>query len=198
MSLAGLMDTLPARNDEIRSALSALEDAVPGALYQLLQGIDRKETDRIGTADMVRLVRSLEIALLSGMKPSGLKQGGSPDSRFRFVYIEKDNAALRKGIKKRTSLMIAGGLVEEVKTLLDRGFIREPVLGATIGYSEIIDYLEGKCSLQQAHTAIETHTWQYARRQRNIFRRLPGVVSVSDRPEEIDTALFGERGTHGS
>jgi len=197
MSLAGLLDSLPSRNDVLREALSAIENQVPGALHRLLKSLDSEEAAGTGKTDMVRLVRSMEIALLSGSIPSKLKQGGRPDSRFRFVYIEKDNTALREGIKKRTSSMLSSGLVEEVKGLLLKGYRRDPVLGATIGYSEIIDYLEGQCSLQDATLAIETHTWQYARRQRNMFRRLPGVVSVSNDPVAVETALFGERRTRG-
>ncbi len=197
MSLAGLLDSLPSRNDDLRMALSSIENQVPGALHRLLTSLDSREAARTGNKDMIRLVRSLEIALLSGSKPSELKQGGKPDSRFRFVYIEKDNTALKQGISTRTSAMLSLGLVEEVKVLLNSGYSRDPVLGATIGYTEIIDYLEGQCSLQEAARAIETHTWQYARRQRNMFRRLPGVISVSNDPVEVETALFGERRTHG-
>jgi len=197
MSLAGLLDPLPARNDELRNSLLSLEDAVPGSLHRLLDGLDREEAKRTGSSDRVRLVRALEIALLSGDKPSILKTGGNPDRRFRFVFIEKDNKVLRDGIKRRTSSMFSNGLLDEVRGLLERGYRRDPVLGATIGYSELIDHLEGLCSLQEAQAAIETHTWQYARRQRNMFRRLPGVISVSDDPVAVETALFGERRAHG-
>jgi tRNA dimethylallyltransferase len=197
MSLAGLLDSLPSRNDVLREALSTIENQVPGALHRLLKSLDVEEAARTGKTDMVRLVRSMEIALLSGSMPSMLKQGGRPDSRFRFVYIEKDNAALKEGIKRRTSSMLSMGLVEEVEGLLRKGYRRDPVLGATIGYSEIIDYLEGRCSLQEAAVLIQTHTWQYARRQRNMFRRLPGVVSVSNDPVVVEAALFSERRTGG-
>ena len=193
MSLAGLLDSLPRRNDDLRNSLITLERTAPGSLHRLLEGLDEKEADRTGSTDMVRLVRALEIALLSGEKPSSLKSGGNPDKRFRFVFIEKDNTVLRSGIRKRTLDMLSNGLLEEVKGLLEKGYRRDPVLGATIGYSELIDYLEGLCSYQEASEAIDTHTWQYARKQRNMFRRLPGVVSVSSDPEQIEAALMGER-----
>ncbi len=142
-------------------------------------------------------MRAIEIALLSGDKPSVLKTGGNPDKRFRFVFIEKDNTALRESIKRRTSLMLEDGLLDEVRGLLEKGYSRDPVLGATIGYSELIDYLEGLCSLEEAQAAVEIHTWQYARRQRNMFRRLPGAVSVSSAPIKVEAALFGERRADG-
>ena len=192
MSLAGLMDSLPHRNDNIRDSLISLEETVPGSLHRILEGLDKTEADRTGVSDRVRLVRALEIAFLSGGKPSILKTGGTPDKRFRFVFIEKDNTVLREGIRRRTSNMLKDGLLEEVKELIGNGYTRKPVLGATIGYSELIDHLEGLCSLEDAVSAIETHTWQYARKQRNMFRRLPGVTSVSSDPMKIEAALFGE------
>ena len=198
MSLAGLLDSLPRRNDNIRNSLITLEDTVPGSLHRILEGLDKKEAERTGNSDRVRLVRALEIALLSRTKPSLLKTGGTPDKRFRFVFIEKDNTVLREGIRRRTSSMLKEGLLEEVKGLIKKGYTRNPVLGATIGYSELIDHLEGFCSLEDAQSAIETHTWQYARKQRNMFRRLPGVISVSSDPIQVEAALFGEVGNDGT
>ncbi len=192
MSLAGLLDQLPPRNDDLRDSLLSLENTVPGSLHRILDGLDKEEAARTGNTDKVRLVRALEIALLSGDRPSDLKIGGCPDKRFRFVFIEKDNTVLRDGIKRRTSSMLSNGFLDEVKGLLQRGYHRDPVLGATIGYSELIDHLEGLYSLSEAQAAIETHTWQYARKQRNMFRRLPGMVSVSSDPALVEAALFGE------
>ncbi|MCK5841210.1 MAG: tRNA (adenosine(37)-N6)-dimethylallyltransferase MiaA [Candidatus Sabulitectum sp.] len=191
MSLAGLLDPLPARNDDLRGSLLSLENTVPGSLHRLLGGLDRKEAAHTGVADKVRLVRAIEIALLSGEKPSSLKLGGNPDKRFKFVFIEKDNTVLREGIRRRTSNMFSSGLPGEVESLLKAGYNRHPVLGVTIGYSELIDHMEGLCSLQEAQSAVETHTWQYARKQRNLFRRLPGVISVSGDPVKVETALLG-------
>lgn len=197
MSLAGLLDPLPGRNDQLRNALLAVEDSVPGSLHRLLNGMDKKEASRTGDTDRVRLVRALEIALLSGDKPSDLKVGGNPDKRFRFVFLEKDNTVLREGIKKRTAEMLDEGLLDEVQRLLERGFERDPVLGATIGYAELLDYLEGSCSLAEAQNRIETNTWKYARKQRNMFRRLPNVVPVSNNLFEVEAALFEERKANG-
>lgn len=197
MSLAGLLDPLPERNDALRLSLNAVEDAVPGSLHRLLQGLDLQESERTGEADRVRLIRAIEIGLISGSKASALKNGGRPDGRFRFVFIEVDNKTLRHRIRSRTAEMLEAGLLDEVKELLEKGFSRDPVLGSTIGYAELLDHLEGKCSLEEARERIEINTWHYARRQRNLFRRLPGVVSVSSNPMQLEAALFGERRAGG-
>jgi tRNA dimethylallyltransferase len=197
MSLAGLLDPLPQRNDTLRFSLNSIENTVQGSLHRLLQGLDPIEAERTDEADRIRLVRAIEIALLSGSLPSFLKSGGNPDRRFRFVYIEIDNKTLRTRIKERTARMLEDGLLNEVRGLLEKGFKRDPVLGSTISYSELLDNLEGKCSIEEAQERIEINTWHYARRQRNLFRRLPGVVSVSSNPVQIETALFSERRAFG-
>lgn len=197
MSLAGLMDQLPERNGEIRQALETLENQAPGALHRILGAIDATEAERIGETDRVRLVRSLEIALLSHEIPSVLKKGGAGDPRFRFVILEAGNTELRSRIEQRTGSMINSGLVNEVRGLLERGIPEEPVLSATIGYSEIIDHLRGLCSLDEATRRITVNTWRYARRQRNMFRRLPGAVRAPGDPDRLAEVLFGERISNG-
>lgn len=192
MSLAGMLDALPGRNEPLRRSLNEIEDIVPDSLHRILEALDRKEADRTAATDRVRLIRALEIALLSNSLPSLLKKGGEPDPRFQILLLEEDNTVLRKRIKKRTAIMIENGLVEEVKQLLKQGFKREPVLGATIGYAEVLDYLEGKCTLLEAQSKIETNTWKYARKQRNIFRRLPNAVSATDNLNGANKILFGE------
>ncbi len=197
MSLAGLLDDLPPRNDRIRNALAALEDEVPGTLHRFLSMADGIEAAAVGPSDRVRLLRSLEIAILSGERPSDLKGGGKPDDRFVFALLETDSHILKERIRRRTAGMIENGLVQEVEKLLASGYTREPVLGATIGYGEILDHLQGRSTLEEAGEAISANTWRYARRQRNMFRRLPGAVRVPCEPGRIAEVLFKERISHG-
>lgn len=197
MSLAGLLDDLPPRNDSVRNTLGALEDQVPGALHRLLAMVDEAEAETVGRFDRVRLLRSLEIAIISGERPSALKGGGNPDGRFRFALLDTEGDVLKERIRRRTAVMMENGLVEEVKGLLDAGYEREPVLGATIGYAEVLDHIQGKTTLEEAREAISTNTWRYARRQRNMFRRLPGAVRVPRDTERITEVLFKERISHG-
>ncbi len=197
MSLAGLFDDLPDRNDNIREALKSIENEAPGSLHRLLRGIDPGEAMRLDKSDTVRLVRSLEIGLLSMELPSEMKKGGNPDGRFRFAVIEAEGAVLRKRIQQRTSEMLKNGLVDEVRSLLGSGVPEEPVLSATIGYAEIIDYLKGLCTEEEAFQRISVNTWRFARRQRNMFRRLPGAVRTGNSPGSIAEILFKERMNDG-
>ena len=197
MHLAGLSDPLPSRNDRIRDALSSIEEEIPGSLFRLLEGIDPGEAGRIGAADNVRLLRSLEIALQSDLLPSELKTGGKADPRFVFAVIEADNTTLRNRIRQRTIAMAEAGLVAEVEGLLVSGVPEDPVLSATIGYAEILEHLHGDITLEEALDKISVNTWKYARRQRNMFRRLPGAARVPGDPDRLAEVLFKGRVSNG-
>jgi len=193
MALAGMTDPLPPRNDDLRSALSDLEKSSPGALYRILSSLDPKTA--VAPTDKVRLLRSLEICLESGSRATELRQGGNVSGSYMFVMLEADPVALRTRIDERVDLMVKKGLLAEVEGLSSAGYGREPVLGHTIGYSEMLDFLDGRCSLEEAVSAIKTNTWRYARRQRNMFKRLPGLLRAGS-PEAAAGILDG-RGANG-
>ena len=193
MAMAGMMDPLPKRNNELRDALTGLEKCSPGALYRILQSLDPESG--VSPTDMVRQLRALEICLDSGAKASELRRGGSPSSAFIFVLLESGGADLRRRIDERVDDMMHRGLQSEVATLLEAGFVREPVLGHTIGYRELLDFMDGKCTLEEAVKTIKTNTWRYARRQRNMFTRLPGLLRA-DSPETA-ADILDRRGANG-
>lgn len=193
MALAGMTDPLPPRDDDLRNALAALERSSPGALFRILRCLDPASV--VAPGDTVRLVRALEICLQSGSRATDLRRGGSVPDSFMFVMLETDPGVLRTRIDERVDKMLKNGLKEEVMALSSAGFGREPVLGHTIGYREMLDHLDGMCSLEDAVTAIKTNTWRYARRQRNMFRRLPGLVRAGS-PDAAASVLDG-RGANG-
>jgi tRNA dimethylallyltransferase len=193
MALAGMTDPLPSRNDDLRIALSALEKSSPGALFRILRSLDPKTA--VAPTDTVRLLRALEICLESGSKATELRQGGNVSESYMFVMLESDPVALRTRIDERVDLMVKSGLCTEVEGLSMAGYGREPVLGHTIGYREILDFLDGLCSFGEAVSTIKTNTWRYARRQRNMFKRLPGLIRAGS-PETAAGILDG-RGANG-
>lgn len=193
MALAGMTDPLPSRNDDLRNALISLEKSSPGALCRILSSLDPGTS--VAPTDNVRLLRALEICLESGSRATELRQGGSVSDSFIFVMLESDPVDLRKRIDERVDLMLKNGLLAEVEGLSAAGYGREPVLGHTIGYREMLDHMDGLCSLNEAVTAIKTNTWRYARRQRNMFKRLPGLLRAGS--PEAAAALLDGRGANG-
>ena len=193
MALAGMTDPLPSRNDDLRSALNCLEKSSPGALCRILHSLDPDTA--VAHTDNVRILRALEICLESGSRATDLRQGGSVSDSFVFVMLESEPASLRARIDERVDRMVKAGLLSEVEGLSAAGYRREPVLGHTIGYREMLDSLDGLCSLGEAVAAIKTNTWRYARRQRNMFKRLPGLLRAGS--PEAAAALLDGRGANG-
>ncbi len=197
MALTGGLDPMPERCDGVRNGLKILEEEIPGILYRMLEKLDMKTAEVTGKGDIRRQIRALELYALTGKAPSDMRKGGDPMLRkkFRIVGISLPKEEHRKRIRARAEKMIRQGLLEEVKSLLDNGWGRESVLGRTIGYREILDFLEGVTpSLEDTVDAITINTWHLVRRQKNMFKRLEGIVWVEDDPELIEKLLFGERG----
>ena len=86
--------------------------------------------------------------------------------------------------------MFDAGFVDEVRGLIEQGLVRESTAGKAIGYSQVLDYLEGECSLDEAIEATVMGTRRYARRQRSWFRRDPRIEWLdAAAPDVVDRAL---------
>ncbi|NOQ22506.1 MAG: tRNA (adenosine(37)-N6)-dimethylallyltransferase MiaA [Candidatus Aegiribacteria sp.] len=197
MALTGGLDPMPSKCSGVREGLIVLEREAPGVLYRMLKRLDPLTAAATGEGDIRRQVRALELYALTGSVPSALRKGGDPllKSMFRIVGIALPREEHRRRIRARAFNMINQGLVDEVKSLLGAGWGRESVLGRTIGYREVLDFLDGTiASIEETVEAISTSTWHLVRRQKNMFGRLEGIVWVEDNPDLIEELLFGERG----
>ncbi|MGK7942812.1 MAG: tRNA (adenosine(37)-N6)-dimethylallyltransferase MiaA [Crocosphaera sp.] len=137
--------------------------------YQILQQVDPWATQKIHPNDQVRTLRALEVFYVTGI-PISQQQGEHPPS-YPIIQIGLDCSSeeLNRRIEKRTKSMLELGLVKEVETIINKYGWNLPLL-KTLGYAEIVDYLQGKLSLPEAETAIILHTRQFAKRQRTWFR----------------------------
>jgi tRNA dimethylallyltransferase len=197
MALTGSLDTMPDRCDGVRNGLKILEEESPGILYRMLKRLDMKTAEITGSGDIRRQIRAIELYSLTGKIPSAIRKGGDPMLRkkFRIVGISLPKEEHRRRIRARAEKMLRQGLMDEVKSLLDNGWGMESILGRTIGYREILDFFEGVIpSLEDTVDAIAINTWHLVRRQKNMFKRIEGIVWVEDDPDLIEKLLFGERG----
>ena len=197
IALTGGLDPMPDRCDGVRNGLKILEEEIPGILYRMLKRLDMKTAQATGSGDVRRQIRALELYALTGKAPSDMRMGGDPMLRkkFRIVGISLPKKEHRRRIRARAEKMIGQGLIDEVKSLLANGWGRESIVGRTIGYREILDFLEGVIpSLEDTVDAIAINTWHLVRRQKNMFKRLEGIVWVEDDPDLVEKLLFGERG----
>lgn len=104
------------------------------------------------------------------------KQKESPYN-FCYFVLDDDRENLYKRIDKRVDIMIEKGLVDEVKKLVDMGCTKDMVSMQGLGYKEIIVYLNGNCTLEEAVYIIKRDTRHFAKRQLTWFKREKEVIT---------------------
>ncbi|HTX80157.1 MAG TPA: tRNA (adenosine(37)-N6)-dimethylallyltransferase MiaA [Longilinea sp.] len=155
----------------LRDALMAWESQVgKEGLYQRLEIIDPEAAGHIDLRNVRRTVRALEVILRTGRRFSEQRKKGSVPYSIIQIGLTRPRSELYQRIDARIDGMIASGLVQEVRDLLAKGYSRDlPTLSA-IGYREVIAYLEGEITLEEAVTLIKRASRQFVRRQANWFK----------------------------
>lgn len=176
--LEGLAD-LPLRSEEIRDRLraSALEHG-PGHLHEMLEHLDSNAAAQIAPADQQKLIRAIEICLLTKKSLTAVhKSGRTPLTGWRIlkVGLQPGRDALVQRIHQRTDAMLQAGWLEEVSRLIERGLPDEAKPFQFIGYRELRSHLRGEPTLDAARAAIQQGTRQYSKRQQTWFRREKSV-----------------------
>ena len=136
-----------------------------------------------------RIIRALEIALISKKPFSTARKKGPPLFDFLILGLDMPPEKLKNRIGKRVETMVRAGLVKEVKKLIKKYGKRRVPFDA-IGYREIIDYLDKKITLREAIEQIKRNTWRFARRQMTWFRRLPVTWIKKQKHAEKAIAKF--------
>lgn len=149
------------------------------ALHEKLRDIDPVSYDAIHANNVKRVIRALEYYHLTGKPISEHnEEEHQKNSPYNFAYfvLTDERAHLYERIDKRVDLMMEKGLLEEVRGLYEKGYRREMVSMQGLGYKEMIDYLEGRCSLEEAVYVIKRETRHFAKRQLTWFRRERDVI----------------------
>jgi tRNA dimethylallyltransferase len=172
----------PGGNSTLRQELRQIEqEQGEGALYRLLQERDPDMATRIHPRNQVRIVRALEVLELSGQRLSAWQSSHAfADRPFTTLKIglSPDRDELFRRIDRRAELMLEGGLIEETRDLLARGYSPRLKSLQTIGYRECIQYLQGEISLDETLSQIQRATRQYAKRQLTWFRKDDSIIWV--------------------
>ena len=148
------------------------------ALWDLLKSVDPESAAVIHPNNVRRVVRAFELRE-EGKSYARQKENlqhipqALPSVQFGILF---EREALVKRIEKRVDNMIEMGLVSEVEGLLEHGYRQGITAPQAIGYKEIVAYLEGECSLDQAIERIKIATRRYAKRQRSWFNRDNRVI----------------------
>ena len=170
------IDAFPVPDMTLRASLTEkLQKEGVTALFTRLEELDPTTATRIDRYNGVRVLRALEVTIQTG-RPYSMwleQQKASRPFSLISVGIQRTKEELNERINQRVDAMVAEGLVREVETLLPYRAL--PAL-QTVGYLELFDYFDGKCSLAEAIEQIKLHTRQYARRQMQWWKRNSAIV----------------------
>ena len=154
-------------NKKLRNKLEKLTNQ---ELINKLKKLDPKALKIIDLKNKRRLIRALEICLLTKKLFSKQRKKDKPIFNILQIGLKLDTKNIEQKISQRTEKMIKNGLIEENKKLLKK-YGSKPYSMSGIGYKEIISYLNNKITLKQAEELIKIHTRQYAKRQMTWFKR---------------------------
>ena len=152
---------------ELREALK-LEEDLPAILAEL----DPETAQLIDKNDRKKLIRAIEIVKTTG-KPIQRRKN-NPEYEIEWIGLNYPRDVLYDRINRRVDLMFEAGLIDETKNLLQKHG-RIPNLLYTIGYQEVIQYLDGLLTLDEAVDKLKQNTRRYAKRQLTWFRKNPAI-----------------------
>jgi tRNA dimethylallyltransferase len=201
----------PGADEQIRAELKAQAQSQGlDKLYAQLQKIDPDAASRISANDAKRIIRALEVYQLTGKsissfqsqwkqapnfmlgvnpqdKPGGLSAGFGSD--WLLIGLRREKTEESKRINARVKKMLDDGLVDEVKGLLAEDKPLSDQARCAIGYAEIIDYLSGKTTLDDAIELIKKNSRKLAKAQRTWFKTFPTVhwldIDCDEKPESV-------------
>ncbi len=149
------------------------EENGSGVLHKRLSAVDPGTASKLHPKDIRRIIRALEVYYFTGKPISSYQRVRCSNSLYKIVmfglFMEREK--LYRRIEQRVDKMIASGLIEEVRGLLQRGFHKELNSMRGLGYKEISGYLAGESSLERAVDLLKRNTRRFAKRQLTWFRR---------------------------
>ncbi len=175
---------------EYRNELEKLsEDKGRKFVHEKLREVDPESAKNIHPNNLKKVIRALEYYKETGKKISEhneeQRQKKSPYN-FAYFVLNDRRENLYKGINARVDQMIEGGLIREVQDLLDYGCSKEMISMEGLGYKEIISYLEGENTLEDAIYTLKRDTRHFAKRQITWFKREKEVTWIDKSKFDYD------------
>ncbi|MGH3714832.1 MAG: tRNA (adenosine(37)-N6)-dimethylallyltransferase MiaA [Micromonosporaceae bacterium] len=184
--------TDPALRAQLEAELAAFG---PAALHARLARVDPAAAERILPSNGRRIVRALEVVELTGGFVAALPEPG-PAYPAVQLGLDLDTELLDERIALRVDRMWAAGLVDEVRALEAAGLREGRTASRALGYQQVLRFLAGECTEDEARAATVQATRRFVRRQRSWFRRDPRIVWLdATRPDLVAAALKAAEGT---
>ena len=183
-------------DEEYRKKLEKEVEEGLEKLYEKAKKIDPIAIQKISKTDKKRIQRVLEIYHATGKTKTEqeiISRQKEPEYAYKVYGLLWDRQKLYDRINLRVDIMIEQGLIEEVKTILKK-YSEFPTAMQGLGYKEVVDYLEGKCTEQEMIDKIKMETRRYAKRQLTWFRKNKQTIWLDgskDRQNNVDIILEG-------
>jgi tRNA dimethylallyltransferase len=185
---------------QLRSALENWARTLgPFEIHRRLRRIDPQAADFIQPQNVRRTVRALEVIFLSGQKFSELRRRQKPPYQTLMLGVIRSRPDLYARIDERIDKMVALGLLDEVRKLLQQGFSPNLPAFSAIGYKEMVAVIGCQISMDEAVILMKRRTREYVRRQANWFKQtdptihwlIPGSDMINEAVQMIDRFLRG-------
>ena len=179
----------PQRPDfDLRDALNNWAEEIGAeGLHERLKMIDPEAAEKIDYRNLRRTVRALEVIFKTGERFSELRNKQECPYFPIILGIERPRDELYERVDQRIEQMLDDGLVDEIRRLLEAGYSPDLSTMSAIGYGEIIQYLQGEISYEEAVTLIKRNTRTFVRRQANWFKpEDPRITWFEASPNMVD------------
>lgn len=159
------------------------DDSDVEKLWERLNSVDPESASEIHKNNVKRVIRALEIYDKTGIKKSELDRRSrecAKDIHVGIITLDfHSRDTLYERVDLRVDMMMEEGLLDEVRSLYERGLLRPDTTAAqAIGYKEIVAHLEGRCSLEESIDMIKLSSRRYAKRQLTWFRHCDGAIRI--------------------
>lgn len=162
-------------NSEVRAKYEELARQIgPAPLHKMLEDKDPEYAQTVHYNNVKKVIRALEFIELNNAKFSDFnneQRNNTSPYDFNYFVLTDERESIYSNIEKRVDIMVNDGLLDEVKRLKDMGLTKEQNSMQGLGYKEILDYLDGVCSFDEAVAKIKLETRHFAKRQLTWFRR---------------------------
>jgi len=162
-------------------------------IYNKLVAIDKKAAEKIHINDLKRIIRAIEVFEYTKTPISEhqeISRQNPPKHRFIIYGLKMDRQRLYDRINKRVDIMFEKGLIEEVRRLIDLGFDKNTVAMQALGYKEVLAYLKGEITYDEAREIIKMGSRRYAKRQITWFKRTENIQWIDlDENDEINKII---------
>ncbi|NTV63030.1 MAG: tRNA (adenosine(37)-N6)-dimethylallyltransferase MiaA [Oscillochloris sp.] len=147
----------------------------PESLHAWLSSVDPAAATQIASTNLRRVIRALEVYLVSGEPISAQQTSQPPPYRIRTIWLQREREDLYRRADARVEAMITAGLADEVAALRARGYGWDLPAMSSLGYIQLRPYLEGGAGLAECVERLKFDTHSFIRRQGAWFRRLPNI-----------------------